>query len=209
MELLKNANGNIPRTFKEKQIMIKAAAKHYAKFLTALGFDYQVDENSRNTPTRVAKAWVEDIIAGTNSQEPKITQFPNSGYEGIVFQGNIEVTSLCSHHNLLFDGKAHIAYIPKKDGKVVGLSKLNRIVDFYARRPQIQEGLTQQIADHINKVIDNEGVAITIEAGHSCVACRGIKHDSTMKTAVVTGHFAKNEAGCKDEFYQMVSNLKK
>jgi len=209
MELLKRANGNFPRTGEEQKQMIEEAAKHYGNFLTALGFDWQVDENSANTPFRVSKAWVQDIIKGTLTTKPKITQFPNDGYDGIVFQGNIKVVSLCSHHNLAFTGKAHIAYIPKPQGKVIGLSKLNRIVDWYSRRPQIQEGLTKQIHDELSGLIDNNGVAVVIEANHTCCSHRGIGHDSTMKTSLLSGFFWDNPIGTREEFYQMIADLKK
>lgn len=210
MQLLTDANGNQPRTEEEKEKMIAEAAIHYGNFLKSLGFDWEKDHNSDNTPHRVAKAWVQDIISGSLNQRPKITQFPNSGYDGIVFQGNIEVISLCSHHNLPFVGKAHLAYIPDAHGKVIGLSKLNRIVDWYARRPQLQEALTQQIHDELNKLIENnKGIAVYIEAGHTCCSNRGIGHASTMQTAKLSGHFFDNEIGTRSEFYNMIANLKK
>lgn len=207
MELIKQANGNLSRTEEEKEKMIELAAIHYGHFLNTLGFDWQADENSQDTPRRVAKAWVHDLARGSVSKKPKITQFPNGGYSGIVFQGNIKVVSLCSHHNLSFKGVAHLAYIPKEDGKVIGLSKLNRIVDWYARRPQIQEGLTKQIHDELSSLIDNQGVAVVIECDHTCCSHRGIGHESTMKTALMSGYFFDNNLGTKDEFYQMIKSL--
>jgi len=153
---------------------------------------------------------VSDIISGCVNEAPNITAFPNEdGYTGMVFQGNIPVVSLCSHHNLQFTGKAYVAYIPSKEGKVIGLSKLNRIVDFYSRRPQIQEGLTMQIHKHIDEVCEsNLGVAVLVEANHTCCSNRGIKHNSTMKTANITGAF-DTESSARAEFYSFVSDLKK
>lgn len=209
MELLQIANGNMPRSEEEKEQMINNAAIAYAGFLTALGFDYKADENSKDTPHRVAKAWVSDIIKGCVSEKPKVSRFPAGKYNGIVFDGDIDVVSLCSHHNLAFTGKAHVAYIPKAGEAVIGLSKLNRVVDWYARRPQIQEGLTSQIHEELNKMIDNEGIAVFIECKHQCCSNRGIGHKSTMQTAQFSGHFFENGKGTKDEFYQMISNLKK
>jgi GTP cyclohydrolase I len=206
--LLTETNGNIPRTEEEKKEMIAKAAFHYGNFLTALGFKWEADENSKDTPHRVAKAWIHDLAKGSVSEKPKITHFPNGGYTGITFQGNIKVVSMCSHHNLAFTGYAHVAYIPKKKGKVIGLSKLNRIVDWYARRPQIQEGLTQQIADELGKLIDNEGIAVVITCNHTCCSNRGIGHDSTMQTAVLTGNFFDNIKGTRDEYYRMIANIK-
>ena len=207
MKLLKQANGNLPRTEVDKKRMIEEAAKHYAGFLTALGFDYKSDPNSDDTPHRVAKAWVNDIVWGSMNEQPKITQFPNPNYKGMVFQGDIDVISLCSHHNLPFTGKAYVAYIPKVGGEVVGLSKLNRIVDWYARRPQLQEELTQQIHDFVSEKISNDGVIVMIKAKHTCCSNRGIGHDSTMMTAAPSGLFLSNEGGCKDEFYQFINRL--
>lgn len=207
MELIKS-NGNHPRTTEEKENMIAEASQHYGMFLSALGYDWKNDVNMSDTPRRVAKAWVNDLVKGCVDNEPKITAFDNEDkYDGMVFQGNIKLISLCSHHNLGFTGKAHVAYIPSPDGKVVGLSKLNRIVDFYARRPQVQENLTMQIHNHINKVCEgNLGVAVYIEANHTCCSNRGIGHDSTMKTAKVSGYFKEDEKS-RAEFYASVATL--
>lgn len=206
MKLLEQANGNIPRTEEEKKKMIEGAAKAYGDFLTALGFDWKKDENSENTPHRVAKAWVTDLISGTNTSKPKVTTFPTK-YTGIVFEGDIDIVSLCSHHSLSFAGKAYIGYIP--GDRVIGLSKLNRIADWYARRPQIQEGLTNQILHELDKILENNrGVIVCIRAKHTCCSHRGIKHDSTMITSEATGFFLDNKDGCKDEFFTMISQLK-
>lgn len=209
MELIKKINGNIARTADEKVEMIIQAAFHYGEFLTALGFDWANDPHSANTPNRVAKAWVEDLISGSISLEPKITTFPNEeGYTGLICQTNIPVVSMCAHHNLTFMGVAHVAYIPGKDeaSRVLGLSKLNRIVDFYSRRPNIQESLTKQIHDAIDVLcIGNRGVAVVIEAQHNCVACRGVKNNSKMKTSQLSGYFWTNEVGTRQEFFNLIN----
>jgi len=190
--------------------MIEEAAKYYGQFLTAMGFDWAADEHSANTPRRVAKAWVNDLIAGSINPEPEIRAFPNDeGYTGLICQTRIPVVSLCAHHNLSFTGVAHVAYIAGKEktDMVIGLSKLNRIVDFYARRPNIQESLTKQIHDHINRLcVGNRGVAVVIESQHNCVKCRGIKHDSVMATSQLSGYFHTNEVGTRVEFFQLISN---
>jgi GTP cyclohydrolase IA len=211
MGLLKFANGNIVRSEEEKQQMITEAAYHYGEFLTALGFDWKADKNSEDTPYRVAKAWINELVKGTNTDKPKITKFPAAEYSGMVFNGNIKVISMCSHHNLPFTGVAHVAYIPahKDKSAVIGLSKLNRIVDWYARRPQLQEALTQQIHDEFAKTIENKGVAVYIQANHQCCSNRGIGHNSTMVTCVVSGYFFTNEIGTKDEFLKNIDNIKK
>jgi GTP cyclohydrolase I len=210
MELLKKANGNIVRTEEEKAEMIKNAAVYYGQFLTALGFDWAADEHSANTPNRVAKAWVNDLIKGSISAEPVITAFPNTeGYTGLICQTRIPVISMCSHHNLQFVGLAHVAYIPGKEAtdQVIGLSKLNRIVDFYSRRPQVQESLTKQIHDHIDKLcIGNRGVAVIIESTHNCVRCRQLNHESVMKTSQLSGYFHTNEVGTRVELFSLIQN---
>lgn len=208
---LSRANGNKALSDSEKKKLIQRGTKAFEKWMDAMGFNWREDHNSLNTPYRFTKAFVEDIARGCYEAEPKITAFPNyEGYDGIVFQGGIPVKSLCSHHLAPFSGRAHVAYIPSKDGAVVGLSKLNRIVEFYARRPQIQESLTMQICDAIDKVcIGNKGVAVLVEAVHTCVCNRGIKHDGTgMKTARMTGDFL-NDAATRDEFYRFVERATK
>ena len=209
MSKLKYANGNKPLKEQEMENMIEEAAEHYGRYMTALGFDWKNDPNSEDTPIRVARAFVNDLAEGVYSDPPKITAFDNiDGYDGIVFQGNIKLHSLCSHHHLPFIGNAHVAYLPSVDGKVIGLSKLNRIVEFYARRPQVQENLTMQIHEHIHKeCTQNIGVAVMIEANHMCACVRGVKHDSIMKTAKLSGKF-KDTDRAREEFYNFIRDLK-
>jgi GTP cyclohydrolase I len=212
MKLLSKANGNIVRTPEEKEQMIENAAVHYGKFLEAMGFDWKADPHSVNTPKRVAKAWVNDLISGSVSEAPEVTAFPNdAGYTGLICQTRIPVISMCAHHNLPFIGQAHVAYIPGKEVEdlVVGLSKLNRIVDFYSRRPNIQESLTKQIHMHLDKLCKgNRGVAVIIESQHFCVRCRGVKQDSVMKTSELSGYFWTNEVGTRQEFFQLINQTR-
>lgn len=198
------------KTEKEKQKIIKTAAKHYKKFMLALGMDPDNNDHERDTPNRVAKSFVNDLVVGLYNDAPKITAFENTdGYDGMVFQGNIDLKSICQHHHLPFVGKAHVAYIPSKDGKVVGLSKLNRIVEHFARKPQVQENLTMQIHDFINATcVGNKGVAVMIESSHMCACLRGVKHDSTMMTSKLSGGFL-DEDRVRQEFYNFVKELKK
>ena len=208
MSKLKYANGNLILTQEEKQKMIEDAAKHYGNYMDALKIDWRNDPNSSDTPMRVAKAFVNDLAEGCYNEGPKITAFDNlDEYDGMVFQGSITVNSFCSHHHLPFTGVAHTAYIPSKEGKIIGLSKLNRIVEFYSRRPQVQENLTMQIHDHINSVCeDNLGVAVMVSANHMCACVRGVRHNATMKTSKLSGAF-KNAAP-RQEFYNFVGDLK-
>jgi GTP cyclohydrolase I len=207
-ELLKYANSSIPRSEEEKLAMIENAAKHYGEYMTALGIDWKNDPNSSDTPMRVAKAFVNDLAQGCYVDPPKITAFDNlDKYNGIVFQGNIDVKSFCSHHHLPFIGYAHVAYIPSEEGKVIGLSKLNRIVEYFARRPQVQENLTMQIHNYINETcIGNKGVAVVVGANHMCACVRGVRHDSTMMTSKMSGAFMQDPA-TRNEFYRFVDSM--
>lgn len=205
-KILKYANDNIHLNTEEKNRVIEAAAIAYGEFLDALKINWREDPNSKDTPTRVAKSFVNDLISGCYTAPPKITAFENiNKYDGIVFQGNIDVKSICSHHNLSFIGKAHVAYLP--GSKVIGLSKLNRVVEWFARRPQVQENLTMQIHDYLNEVCEgNGGVAVVISCDHLCACVRGVKHNSTMKTAKVSGVF-KNDPAAREEFYDFIKAL--
>jgi GTP cyclohydrolase I len=189
----------------DKQQIIDEATEAFGKFLTALGCDWENDPNSSDTPRRVAKAYVNDLWAGRYEPLTKITAFPSDGYDGIVFEGNIPVTSMCSHHHQAITGRVHIGYIPSENGKVVGLSKLNRIVEQFARRGAIQEQLTVAIHNAVDRICEgNQGVAVMIEAGHNCVSCRGIKHQgASMKTAKLTGCFLQEDSA-RAEFYEFV-----
>ena len=154
----------------EKHAIIQDAAQAFGKFLDALGVDWKNDPNSSDTPNRVAKAYVNDLWAGRFNPMPAITAFPADDYDGIVFEGNIPLTSMCSHHHQAIQGRVHIAYIPGPGGKVIGLSKLNRVVEHFGRRGAIQEQLTVAIHNAVNTVCeDNIGVAVMIEATHNCV----------------------------------------
>lgn len=209
MELLKTANGNLPRTKEEKERMIEEASIHYGNFLTALGFDWKTDPNTEKTPYRYAKSFVEDLIAGCLEKAPEITVFPSDSYTGIVLEKNIPFASMCSHHNREISGRVHIAYIPgKENGKVIGLSKLNRLVEFYSRRPQIQEGLTIQLHKHLDDLLENNrGIAVIIEAVHGCVKCRGVKHHgASMSTSQLSGYFYTNEIGTRAELFQLIKD---
>jgi GTP cyclohydrolase I len=192
-------------TQQEKQQIIDNAAYHYGLFLTALGVSWESDPNSSNTPNRVAKAYVNDLWKGRYEPMSDITSFPSDGYDGIVFEGGIPLTSMCSHHHQTISGKVHVAYIPAENGNVVGLSKINRVVEHFGRRGAIQEQLTVAIQHAIDELIENnKGVAVMIEATHNCVSCRGVKHiGASMKTAKLSGAFL-DDGNARSEFYQFV-----
>jgi GTP cyclohydrolase I len=203
MEKIKKSNGNLPRTSEEIEDMIVEATIHYGKFLEAVGFDYQADPQTIDTPRRVSKAWLKDLIIGSVSNEPNITTFPNEeNYDGLVVQGGIPVTSMCAHHNLAFTGYATVAYLPGE--QVVGLSKLNRIVEWFSRRPQMQESLTQQIHDYIANKLDCGSVAVSIACKHTCCSHRGIKHPSVMTTNKFSGAFMEKDNLIREEFLHAI-----
>jgi GTP cyclohydrolase I len=190
----------------EKVVIIDQAEDAYGKFLDALGVDWRNDPNSMETPRRVAKAYVNDLWKGRYELPTDITAFPSDGYEGIVLERDIPIVSMCSHHHQAILGKAHVAYIPGKDGKVVGLSKLNRIVEHFARRGAIQEQLTVAIHNAVNAICeDNAGVMVVIHSFHNCVACRGVKHfGASMVTSEVSGVFADHSRTAKQEVMDMI-----
>jgi GTP cyclohydrolase I len=167
-------------TDEEKMAQIE---EHFRSIMDIMGLDLS-DDSLAGTPKRVAKMYVKEIFKGINPvNKPSATLFDNKfNYRNMLIEKNIRVQSFCEHHFLPIYGKAHVAYI--SSGKVIGLSKLNRIVDFYARRPQVQERLTVQIADELKSVLETEDVAVYIDAKHMCVQARGVEHQncSTITT---------------------------
>ena len=173
-------------------------AEHFRAIMETLGLDMD-DDSLMGTPYRVAKMYVEEIFHGLNPEnKPKIALFENKyQYNEMLVEKNITFYSNCEHHFVPIIGKAHIAYISA--GKVIGLSKINRIVDYYARRPQVQERLTNQIGNELKDILETEDVAVVIDAKHLCVSSRGIKDDtSTTTTSFYSGKFKSSSA--KKEF---------
>jgi GTP cyclohydrolase I len=205
MEYIKKANENKPRTPEEIEIMIAEASKHYGNFLNSMGFDHTADPQTIDTPMRVAKSWCKDLVLGSITEEPSMTVFPNEeNYTGVVIQTGIPVVSMCAHHNLPFTGYASVAYVPGE--KIVGLSKLNRVVDWFARRPQMQESLTQQIHGFLSNKLDCKSVAVSIASKHMCCSNRGIKHPtSTMTTNKFSGVFMEPGNLIREEFLHAIS----
>jgi GTP cyclohydrolase I len=205
MNLLNKANENIPRSEKDIEKMIKEAAKHYGKFLNALGWDYESDPQTTETPMRVAKAWMKDLTVGSVSEMPSVKVFPNEdNYDGVIIQSGIRVNSLCAHHNLPFYGWCTIGYVPE-NGNVIGLSKLNRIVDWFARRPQMQESLTNQIHTFISDKLQCSSIAVSISSKHMCCGLRGIKHpESVMTTNKFSGVFMEADNLIREEFLHAI-----
>ena len=203
------ANGvapGFPLDSAAKNAMIYEAAEHYGKFLDALGCDWKNDPNSDNTPMRVAKAYVNDLWAGRYTEMSPITSFPSDGYDGIVIERNIPLTSMCSHHHQTIGGVVHIGYVVGEKGTVIGLSKLNRIVEHFGRRGAIQEQLTSAIHQAVDKICENNlGVIITIVATHNCVSCRGVKHKgASMVTTKASGVFRHNGNDARKEYFDSI-----
>jgi GTP cyclohydrolase I len=201
-----HANGlapGAPFTEDEKWNMVLEAEEAFGKFLDALKCDWRNDPNSANTPHRVAKAYVFDLWKGRYEDMGNITSFPSDGYDGIVIERNIPLTSMCSHHHQTIGGVVHVGYIVGENGSVIGLSKLNRIVEHFGRRGAIQEQLTSAIHQAVNKVCENNrGVVVTVVATHNCVKCRGVKHHgASMVTTKASGVFMDNENQARTEYF--------
>ncbi len=177
---------------------IKLIESHFEKIMDVLGLDL-TDDSLKGTPKRVAKMYVKEIFSGLNpSNKPEITLFENKfGYQEMLAEKNITFFSNCEHHFVPIHGKAHIAYI--SSGKVIGLSKLNRIVQYYSSRPQVQERLTVQIAEELKKVLNTEDVAVVMDATHHCVSSRGIK-DVNASTVTSSYHGKFKLAATRAEF---------
>jgi len=194
-------------TQQEKSTIITNAEEAYGKFLDALGVDWRNDPNSADTPKRVAKAYVNDLWRGRYEVLGDVTAFPSDGYTGIVLERDIPVVSMCSHHHQTILGKCHIAYVPGPESKVIGLSKLNRVVEHFSRRGAIQEQLTMAIHNAMDKLIEgNEGIMVMLHATHNCVSCRGVKHwGASMITSEVSGVFADHTRTAKQEVMGMLN----
>ncbi len=177
---------------------IEKIATHFAEIMDILGLDRK-DDSLSGTPKRVAKMYVKEIFSGLNPNNfPDIKLFENKyNYDQMLVEKNIVFYSNCEHHFVPIIGKAHVAYI--SSGKVIGLSKINRIVQHFAKRPQVQERLTMQISNAMKKVLNTDDVAVVIDATHLCVSSRGVKDiNSSTVTSHFTGQFANEER--KNEF---------
>ncbi|MFD0762917.1 GTP cyclohydrolase I FolE [Lutibacter aestuarii] len=157
----------------------------FSQIMDVMGLDL-TDDSLKGTPKRVAKMYIEEIFSGLNPEnKPKIALFDNKyKYNQMLVEKNIQFYSNCEHHFVPIFGKVHVAYV--SSGKVIGLSKINRIVQYFANRPQVQERLTNQIALELSEILDTKDIAVIVDAKHLCVASRGIKDDSS---ATVTSYY--------------------
>lgn len=179
-------------------------AYHFSEIMETLGLDL-TDDSLRGTPQRVAKMYVDEIFCGLNpANKPKVALFDNKyQYNQMLVEKNITFYSNCEHHFVPIFGKVHVAYI--SNGKVIGLSKINRIVQYFAQRPQVQERLTMQIGLELQEILETEDVAVIVDAKHLCVSSRGIKDESSATvTSYYGGVFQKEQK--INEFLNFIKN---
>lgn len=189
----------IPSNTDPKQVIMESVRN----ILRVLGLDLS-DDSLVETPSRIAKMYVNELYWGLDYDNfPKTTVIENKmHYENMLIERHISVKSTCEHHLLPFLGEAYIAYLP--DEKIIGLSKLNRVVEFFSRRPQVQERLTEQIFYTLTELLGTESVAVVIQAQHSCVRVRGVEDvNSDTVTSRLGGAFLERPA-LRDEFYQAI-----
>ncbi len=186
----------------DDDLKIELIEKHFREIMNIMGLDL-TDDSLNGTPNRVAKMYVKEIFSGLNpANKPKISMFDNKyKYNQMLVEKNITLYSNCEHHFVPIIGKVHVAYI--SSGQVIGLSKINRIVEYYAKRPQVQERLTKQIANELKQVLNTEDVAVVIDAHHLCVSSRGVGDvNSSTVTAEYTGRF--NDLDTRKEFLSYI-----
>jgi GTP cyclohydrolase I len=187
----------------DDELKIELIEKHFKEIMQILGLDLS-DDSLKGTPHRVAKMYVKEIFSGLNpANAPEVKLFENKyQYKNMLVEKSISFHSLCEHHFVPIIGKAHVAYIP--NGKVVGLSKLNRIVRYFARRPQVQERMTIQIANMLKEALGTNDVAVLIEADHMCVASRGVQDvTSNTITTEYSGKFL--DVKTREEFLRYIT----
>ena len=205
----KRCNDNISDIVTEKDVtkIERNVEKRFQKVLEALLIDTANDHNTKETAKRVAKMLVREVFAGRYEPKPRVTSFPNANqYDELYVTGPIKIRSTCAHHFQPIVGNAWIGVFPGKE--VIGLSKFNRLVDWVASRPQIQEEMTVQIADLIEKETKAEGIAVVIKAEHMCLTHRGVKeHESDMTTSIVRGSLREEETQ-KREFFNLLKGMK-
>jgi len=185
---------------------IKNIQHHFKMIMQEMGLDL-TDDSLSETPYRVAKMYVKELFYGLNpANKPKLSIFENKyGYKKMLIEQNITIDSACEHHFLPIIGHANVAYIPKN--KVIGLSKINRLVDYYARRPQVQERLVLQILNDLQQVLGTKDVIVSVTAKHLCVSSRGIKDQNSFTTTLEYGG-CFSEAEIRNEFLNVITNQK-
>jgi len=203
-ESLFDANGNCPLSEEERAKMLEKLEKKFAEVFDILRISRN-DPNSTQTPKRISRMIINELMAGRFSNAPKSTVFPNrKGVDNLIISKGITVMSQCSHHWQPISGECAIGYIPNK--QLIGLSKLSRVVDWFARRGQIQEEMGEQIADYLEELIRPKALGVVIRAKHFCMIARGVKgseEKSLMTTSVMRGYLA-SDAKLRNEFLQLI-----
>ncbi|QFU14845.1 GTP cyclohydrolase I [Microvirga thermotolerans] len=193
----------------ERSAMIAAAAKKVEELFDVLRIDHRNDHNTRETPMRVAKMFVEEILEGRYTAPPRITEFDNvQAYDQLIVTGPIEVRSMCAHHLMPIYGHAYIGILPAADGKIIGLSKYDRIVEHFAARLQIQEEMVKQIGQYILDMTRPRGLAVRISAVHMCKTQRGVR--ASRRSRMVNTYYwgdLSTDAELKREFIDECTTL--
>ncbi|MBU2997526.1 GTP cyclohydrolase I FolE [Cellulophaga baltica] len=193
----------LPNAFdKSDDEKIKNIQHHFGKIMTELGLDL-ADDSLSGTPYRFAKMYVKELFYGLNPKnKPKLSTFENKyGYQKMLVEQNITIDSACEHHFLPITGYAHIAYIPEE--RVIGLSKINRLVDYYSHRPQVQERLSLQIFNDLKSVLGTDNIIVLISAKHLCVSSRGIKDKNSFTSTLEYGGLFEDKSN-RDEFFKIL-----
>jgi GTP cyclohydrolase I len=203
-----HANDNIADFIEEGELaeLQQEVQNKLQSVFESLIIDTDNDHNTQDTAKRVAKMWLRETFGGRYHAFPRVTSFPNMGYKSMYTSGPISIRSTCAHHFQNIVGNAWIGIIP--NGKVIGLSKFNRIVHHIAERPQIQEEMTTQIAEALQEYAHTKNIAVVVKAEHHCMTHRGVKeHESDMTTAIMLGAF-KEDPATRDEFYKICMSMK-
>lgn len=199
-----HGNDNISSFIEEGELdqLQKEVADKLEDVLQSLVIDVRNDHNTQDTANRVAKMFIRETFSGRYRAVPKVTAFPNMGYQSLYTTGPISIRSTCAHHLQNIVGKCWVGIVPEKE--VIGLSKFNRIVHHICERPQIQEEMTTQIAEALREYAKTEHIAVVVKAEHHCMLQRGVReHENDMVTAIMLGAF-KDDPALKKEFYDIL-----
>lgn len=203
-----HANDNISEFIQDGEIhaLQDEVQEAMQAVLEALVIDTENDHNTQETAKRVAKMFVHETFGGRYTPAPRVTAFPNMGYEGLYTSGPISIRSTCAHHFQNIVGKCWVGIVP--NGEVIGLSKFNRIIHHIAERPQIQEEMTTEIANALCEHAKTDNIAVIVKAEHHCMTHRGVKeHESDMTTSVMRGRFMEDPT-LRKEFYDICFSMK-
>jgi GTP cyclohydrolase I len=203
-----HSNDNISQFIEpgELDLLQEEVAEQFQGVLESLVIDTENDHNTNETANRVAKMFIKETFNGRYVPTPKVTAFPNLGYKSLYTTGPISIKSTCAHHFQNIVGKCWVGVVP--NGEVIGLSKFNRLIHHICERPQIQEEMSSQIADKLEKYAKTENIAVVVKAEHHCMTHRGVReHESDMTTAIMRGAF-KDDPALKQEFYDICLSMK-